>query len=111
MVFHHALFIPEIGQHICELTQRPENGEDSVPGRVESQALARLAQVCKALSEPALRILWRDIPNFSPLIRLFSGCKRLGKDFNKAYVSAMCFVLRLFDYANYTHSSLPGTAR
>lgn len=80
MALHGALFLPEIVEHICVSTQRPAQGEDSVPGRLERQTLASLARVCRTFSEPALRTLWRDIPNFSPLLRLFPGCKRIAQD-------------------------------
>lgn len=35
------------------------------------RALSRLARTCRALSEPALDVLWRDLDSIVPIIGLF----------------------------------------
>lgn len=68
--------------------QRRHTAEDIIRGGESTTivigdgqfTLASLAQVCRAFSEPALQTLWRDIPNFSPLLRLFPGCKHIVQD-------------------------------
>lgn len=37
------------------------------------RSLSRLARTCRALSEPALNILWRDLDSLVPIIGLFPG--------------------------------------
>jgi hypothetical protein len=37
------------------------------------RSLSRLARTCRALSEPALNILWRDLDSLIPIIGLFPG--------------------------------------
>lgn len=37
------------------------------------RSLSRLARTCRALCEPALNILWRDLDSLVPIIGLFPG--------------------------------------
>lgn len=41
---------------------------DSTAGK---RMVSRLARTCKAFSEPALNVLWRDLYSFIPLIGMF----------------------------------------
>ncbi|KAH9924897.1 uncharacterized protein B0H18DRAFT_1010658 [Fomitopsis serialis] len=50
-----------------ERRQRPARRRD----------LARSARVCKAFTEPALRVLWRVLPGVEPLLRLLSCVRKV----------------------------------
>ena len=54
---HRALYISEIVNMVCE--------------PLDEVALASLARSCKALHEPALRSLWADLSNLTPLVKCF----------------------------------------
>ena len=43
---------------------------DAPSGR---RSLSRLARTCRALSEPALKILWRELDSIVPILGLFPG--------------------------------------
>ncbi|KAH9833393.1 uncharacterized protein C8Q71DRAFT_909446 [Rhodofomes roseus] len=75
MFARHALSIPEILLHVFgHLQPDTENWEKRERGNPESRAaaLARSARVCKDFREPALRVLWRDIPSIDVLVKLLS---------------------------------------
>ena len=55
---------PEATNKLCEAVLESPNGKRS---------LSRLARTCRALSEPALNILWRDLDSLVPIIGLFPG--------------------------------------
>ena len=55
---------PEATNKLLEAVLEAPNGKRS---------LSRLARTCRALSEPALNILWRDLDSFVPIIGLFPG--------------------------------------
>jgi hypothetical protein len=37
------------------------------------RSLSRLARTCRAFSEPALKILWRELDSIVPILGLFPG--------------------------------------
>ncbi|KAI9062624.1 hypothetical protein FKP32DRAFT_1677147 [Trametes sanguinea] len=45
-----------------------------------TRALARFARVCKAFSEPALAMLWRQLPELLPLFRLLPSLHKVQKN-------------------------------
>jgi len=49
---------------------------DPTANAVAAAALARSARVCKDFQEPALSVLWRDIPSFVVLLGLLSRVKQ-----------------------------------
>jgi hypothetical protein len=55
---------PEATNKLLEAVLESPNGKRS---------LSRLARTCRALSEPALNILWRDLDSLVPIIGLFPG--------------------------------------
>lgn len=55
---------PEATNKLLEAVLESPNGKRS---------LSRLARTCRALSEPALSILWRDLDSLVPIIGLFPG--------------------------------------
>lgn len=65
---HHCLLIPELTLYILHLLadDRP-TWHDSRYLR-NSRDVARFAQTCKVLSEPALDILWKTQHSLSPLV-------------------------------------------
>ncbi|KAH9833396.1 uncharacterized protein C8Q71DRAFT_180975 [Rhodofomes roseus] len=73
MPARHALSIPEILLHVSEQLQPDtEFWEERERGHPESRAaaLACSARVCEGFREPALRVLWRDIPSIEVLVEL-----------------------------------------
>lgn len=54
---HGALCIAEIYRNVCVVA--------------DDATLAVLARTCKYFHEPAVQMLWRDIPDLVPLIKLF----------------------------------------
>ena len=54
---HRALSIVEILYLICTFATNP--------------ALIRLARCCRDFHNPAIQVLWHDIPDLSPLVRCF----------------------------------------
>ena len=73
---HRALFYPEILDNIFDNLLLSNNTSPRANRRAHIPAvdLSRAARVCRAFSEPALRVLWRDLPNFLPLCWLLSSC-------------------------------------
>lgn len=55
---------PEATSKLLEAVLESPNGKRS---------LSRLARTCRALSEPALNILWKDLDSLVPIIGLFPG--------------------------------------
>ena len=55
---------PEATNKLLEAVLESPNGKRS---------LSRLARTCRALYEPALNILWRDLDSLVPIIGLFPG--------------------------------------
>lgn len=55
---------PEATRKLLEAILDSPNGK---------RALSRLARTCRALSEPALDVLWRDLDSIAPIIGLFPG--------------------------------------
>ena len=55
---------PEATNKLLEAVLESPNGRRS---------LSRLARTCRALSEPALNVLWRDLDSLVPIIGLFPG--------------------------------------
>ena len=55
---------PEATTKLLEAVLESPNGKRS---------LSRLARTCRAFSEPALNILWRDLDTLIPIIGLFPG--------------------------------------
>ena len=55
---------PEATNKLLEAVLESPNGKRS---------LSRLARTCRALSGPALNILWRDLDSLVPIIGLFPG--------------------------------------
>ena len=55
---------PEATTKLLEAVLDSPNGKRS---------LSRLARTCRAFSEPALNILWRDLDSLVPIIGLFPG--------------------------------------
>jgi len=67
-VQHRALYNDLI---LCEIFQYVAAGD--YHGRLDRTSLARCAKVCKAFLDPALSVLWQDLPSFLPLLRLLSS--------------------------------------
>jgi F-box-like len=62
---HRCLYIPEILDVIFSLFD----------GRWEADTLARLSRTCRAFHDPAIRLLWRHLPGFEPIVTLLpSSC-------------------------------------
>ncbi|KAH9948842.1 hypothetical protein B0H21DRAFT_787475 [Amylocystis lapponica] len=68
---HRALDIPEIIYEIIQHLQ-PQTSCNYCYESPQLRDLAKVARVCKALSEPTLDILWRELDNMLPLLRLLS---------------------------------------
>ncbi|KAL0954918.1 hypothetical protein HGRIS_003850 [Hohenbuehelia grisea] len=74
---HRCLLVPELVNHIIGFIS--EEISASVRGsdcgqdfeRTELDTLARMARTCRAFSVPALNQLWKKLPWFSPLLKLF----------------------------------------
>ncbi|KAF8124950.1 hypothetical protein EV363DRAFT_1353197 [Boletus edulis] len=68
-MMHHSLDIPEILYNIFGHLA-PDQGwswtYDQLPG---IRTLAKLARTCRAFKEPALDVLWSELPDFSALMR------------------------------------------
>ena len=74
---------PETLSTILEFVLDTPNGRRSV---------ARLARTCKALSEPALDLLWKELDSMIPLLglfpsQLFKRAKRPGLGFVRLFYS------------------------
>ena len=54
---HRALYIGEVYRNICRVAN--------------DSTLAVLARTCKYFHEPAVQMLWRDLPDLVPLVKLF----------------------------------------
>lgn len=55
---------PEATRKLLEIILELPNGR---------RAVSRLARTCRALSDPALNVLWRDLDSLVPIIGLFPG--------------------------------------
>lgn len=53
---------PELARFVLQYILETQNGRRSV---------SRLARTCRALSETALNILWKDLDSIQPLVALF----------------------------------------
>lgn len=53
---------PDATQKVLEAILDSPNGK---------RGLSRLARTCKAMSEPALNVLWRELDSLIPIIGLF----------------------------------------
>lgn len=62
-VVQHALAIPEIVSDICDWLD-----DDLVALSVKTQTLSHLARTSRIFHEPAIRILWRELPSLKPLV-------------------------------------------
>ncbi|OBZ65148.1 hypothetical protein A0H81_14866 [Grifola frondosa] len=68
MPSHRALSSPDILNEIFEQCKYSTH-----PSREFAQDLSRCTHVCKAFHEPAIRALWRTLPNLLPLFKLLSS--------------------------------------
>ncbi|KAH6912237.1 hypothetical protein BKA70DRAFT_1535569 [Coprinopsis sp. MPI-PUGE-AT-0042] len=57
---HGCLYIPEILENIFSFYE----------GYWKCRTLAKLARTCRAFKEPAIRLLWRHLPGFEPIVKL-----------------------------------------
>jgi hypothetical protein len=70
----HRLFsIPELCDCITEVVPDYEEGLNGAPDPKgpHRQTLLALALVSRMFKDPALNILWKRLPDFSPIARLF----------------------------------------
>ncbi|KAI0710307.1 hypothetical protein C8T65DRAFT_829666 [Cerioporus squamosus] len=73
---YRALMCQEIAENICEFLdpsyhhQGKSHHSDGVKSIECKRTLARLARTCKALSDPALRVLWRRLSGLKKLLQL-----------------------------------------
>ncbi|KAF8441628.1 hypothetical protein L210DRAFT_792550, partial [Boletus edulis BED1] len=61
---HHTLEIPEILLDIFGRCRSPGTGTETA-----SSDLPALARTCRAFKEPALDLLWENLPDPSPIVR------------------------------------------
>ncbi|KAF8420954.1 hypothetical protein L210DRAFT_3654651 [Boletus edulis BED1] len=61
---HHTLEIPEILLDIFGRCHYPDTGAETA-----SSDLPALARTCRAFKEPALDLLWKNLPDPSPIVR------------------------------------------
>jgi hypothetical protein len=59
---------------VCEVLEYVGEAQD---GLRASASLVAVALTCKALSEPALDVLWRNLTNFAPLLKLLPSLTKI----------------------------------
>ncbi|KAF8441546.1 hypothetical protein L210DRAFT_3644823 [Boletus edulis BED1] len=87
---HHTLEIPEILLDIFGRCRYPGTGAETA-----SSDLPALARTCRAFKEPALDLLWKNLPDPSPIVRCLpeaSHCRQISPEKkNKRY--SFCRIL------------------
>ena len=78
---YHALQIPEILLNIFSHCPPPSR-------ETPHSDLPALARTCRAFKEPALDLLWEELPDPSPLVQCLPGASRFETipDFNSSNV-------------------------
>lgn len=77
---HHALLISEISREIC--------------GELDQPSLPAVARTCRALRDPALDELWRDLYSIYPFVHLLTQV-RLGES-QQARPYSLLFVYTIY---------------
>lgn len=67
---HRCLYIPEVLVLIIRELRHLARLQRKLRARCDSSVLGPLARTCKAFNEPAISVLWEELPSLSPVLGL-----------------------------------------